>query len=640
MPKPLENQLEPGAAETDQAPTGKQLALLSLAALGVVYGDIGTSPLYAIRTCFHGTYGVSLTDANVMGVLSLIFWSLILVISIKYIVYIMRAENKGEGGILALMALIHPNNGTAGKKRWFIVAMGIFGAALLYGDGTITPAISVLSSVEGLEVAAPFFKPYVLPITIVILILLFSFQRQGTRIVGSVFGLVMLFWFALLAVLGIGGIIHRPDVLRAAYPGYAIRFFLANGWQGFTILGIVFLVVTGGEALYADMGHFGSAPIRLAWFSWVLPSLLLNYFGQGALLLADPRAVENPFYRLAPPWALYPLVVVATMATVIASQAVISGAFSLTRQAIQLDYCPRMKIDHTSREEIGQVYMGTVNWTLMTATIILVIGFQQSTNLAAAYGMAVSTTMVITTVLAYVVAREVWQWGWLPAGIVTILFLIPDLTFFGANLTKFYQGGWFPLLVAASVYTLMSTWKTGRRLLWKHLKESRIPIEKYLDKLQADPPQRVPGTAVFLTGSTYGVPPALLYQLEHNKVLHEQVVLLTVITRNVPYLRGQKRIETEDLGQRFYRVTARHGFMEDPDIRKILRWCKSADLEIELSETSFFLGRETIIPSKKLGMIFWRSALFAFMSRNALRATAFFGIPRDRVIELGVQVEV
>jgi KUP system potassium uptake protein len=640
MAKPLENQLEPGAAETGQPPTGKRLALLSLAALGVVYGDIGTSPLYAVRTCFHGTYGVSVTEPNVLGVLSLIFWSLILVISIKYIIYIMNAENKGEGGILALMALIHPDKAAAGKKRWFTVSLGIFGAALLYGDGTITPAISVLSSVEGLEVATPFFKPYIVPITIVILVLLFSFQRQGTRTVGSVFGLVMLFWFALLAILGIGGIMHRPDVLTAVFPGYAVRFFLANGWQGFAILGVVFLVVTGGEALYADMGHFGTEPIRLIWFTLVLPSLLLNYFGQGALLLADPRTLENPFYRLAPHWALYPLVVVATLATVIASQAVISGAFSLTRQAIQLDYCPRMKIDHTSRKQIGQVYIGAVNWTLMALTIILVIVFQRSTELAAAYGMAVSTTMVITTVMAYVVAREVWQWGWIPTVIVTIFFLIPDISFFSANLTKFYQGGWFPLLVAAVIYTLMSTWRTGRKLLWRHLKESRMPIEKYLDELQTDPPQRVSGTAVFLTGSTYGVPPALMYQIEHNKVLHEQVILLTVITRNVPYLVGQQRIETEKLDQNFYRVTARHGFMENPDIQKILRWCQSANIEIELSETSFFLGRETIIPSKKLGMSFWRAAIFAFMSRNALQATAFFRIPHERVIELGVQVEV
>jgi KUP system potassium uptake protein len=640
MAKELEDKLEPGAQEDKVPPEGGQLIVFSLTALGIVYGDIGTSPLYAVRACFQGNYAVPADATNILGVLSLIFWSLIIVISVKYLLYVMHAENRGEGGILALMALIHPSESSPSRKRKFLVAMGIFGAALIYGDGSITPAISVLSSVEGLEVATHFFKPYVIPITITILVLLFSFQRQGTRIVGSVFGPVMLFWFVVIGALGITGILHRPEVLKALSPLHGIRFFLANGWRGFLVLGIVFLVVTGGEALYADMGHFGKTPIRMAWFGLVLPALLLNYFGQGALLLYTPEAVRNPFYLLAPHWALYPLVFVSTVATVIASQAVISGAFSLTRQAIQLGYCPRMQIDHTSSEKIGQVYIGNINWALMLAAIGLVLGFKSSTNLAAAYGVAVSTTMVITTVLAYVVARDLWKWNRLLAAIITAGFLIPDFSFFTANLTKVDQGGWFPILVAVLVYTLMSTWNRGRQLLWDRLSKSRVPVEKYFNDFAKDPPERVKGTAVFLTGSTHGVPPALLYQLQHNKVLHEQVIFLTIITENIPYVWGEKRVEVEDLGENFYRVIARHGFMEDAVVPKILRWCKSAGLEVESSETSYFLGRETVIPSEEIGMSFWRSKLFAFMSRNSLRPTLFFHLPRQRVIELGVEVEL
>ncbi len=640
MAKPLEDTLEPAAPENQAPVTGRRLALLSFSALGVVYGDIGTSPLYAVRACFHGQYALALTTTNVLGILSLIFWSLVAVISIKYLLYVMHADNRGEGGILALMALIHPNREAAGKGRWLLVSLGIFGAALLYGDGTVTPAISVLSSVEGLEVATTFFRPYIIPITIIILILLFLFQRKGTGLVGSVFGPVMLFWFLVLAILGITGIVQRPEVLRAVNPAHAVEFFRENSRSGFLILGVVFLVVTGGEALYADMGHFGKLPIRLAWFLVVLPALLLNYFGQGALLMHSPLAAQNPFYLLAPRWALYPLVALSTMATVIASQAVISGAFSLTRQAIQLGYCPRMKIDHTSREEIGQVYIGIVNWTLMVLTIVLVIQFERSTNLVGAYGVAVSTTMIITTLLAYVVAREVWHWNFAAAGTVTLLFLIPDISFFIANLTKVAQGGWFPLLLAAMVYVLMSTWSKGRYFLWQQLKKNRVPVETFLEKMKNDPPPRVKGTAVFLTGSSYGIPPALLHQLDHNKVLHERVILFTFVTKNVPYVWGRDRFHIDELQQNFYRVVARTGFAEEPDIRETFNWCGTAGLEVEMQETSFFLARETIVPSRETGMVLWRAQLFAFMSRNALRPTAFFHIPHDRVVELGIEVEM
>jgi KUP system potassium uptake protein len=640
MSKPLAAKLEPGAPEEPDSLSLHSLMGLSLTALGVVYGDIGTSPLYAVKTCFHGTFAIPAHPHNIFGVLSLIFWSLIIVISLKYLVYVLRADNRGEGGILALMALIHPRYKVTGLGRWLLIALGLFGAALLYGDGTITPAISVLSSIEGLEVATDFFKPYIVPLTIIILVLLFSFQRQGTGTVGFIFGPIMLVWFVTIGVLGISGIVRQPEVLAAIHPAHALSFFVANGWQGFLILGLIFLVVTGGEALYADMGHVGKTPIRIAWFGLVLPALLLNYFGQGALLLSDPSLTRNPFYLLAPAWALYPLVALATVATVIASQAVISGAFSLTRQAIQLGFCPRLKIDHTSEEEIGQVYMGSVNWCLMIATISLVVGFEKSTNLAAAYGVAVSTTMVITTILIGVVAREIWDWPVIAVAAVSTLFLIPDCSFFVANLTKIAEGGWFPLVIAALVFTLMSTWQAGMAYLDDILQETRVPVEKYLESFHLEPPPRVEGTAVFLTGNTQGVPQALLYQLEHNKALHQKVVFLTIVTENTPRVVRMDQIEMEDLGQNFYRVIAHHGFTEYLTMARVFSRLKPTGLDLNLEEASFFLSRINIIPVRGHRMNFGLAKVFDIMARNAAPLTTFFKIPPHRAIELGSFVEL
>lgn len=629
------------AAELASQPRGRRLAALSLTALGVVYGDIGTSPLYALRECFHGEHAVSPTHANVLGVLSLILWSLILVISVKYLGVVMRADNRGEGGILALMALVHPEQ-PRGKqaRRWLVVAIGLFGAALLYGDGMITPAISVLGAVEGLEVAAPGFTTWVVPLTIGILVGLFLFQKRGTRGVGAVFGPVTMIWFIMIAALGLVEIAHRPGVLAAVNPFHAVRFFVDNGWHGFLVLGAVFLVVTGGEALYADMGHFGPRPIRVAWFSVVLPALLLNYFGQGALLLGDPSAAHNPFYHLAPAWALYPMIIVATAAAIIASQAVISGAFSLTLQAVQLGYSPRLKIEHTSATEIGQIYLPGINWALMLATIALVLGFRSSSNLAAAYGVAVTSTMVITTILLYIAARELWGWPRWATLLMAAGFLVVDLSFFGANIVKVPQGGWFPLLVAGVVYTLMVTWKRGRQILADRMQESSVPFDVLMPELLADPPMRVPGTAVFMTGNPGRTPPALVHNLVHNKVLHDQVVLLSVMTQDVPAVRARERVGVEDLGNGFYWVTARYGFMQEPDVPDVLRRCAASGLIVHLEATTFFLGRETVLSTERPGMARWRERLFSFMARNALRATAFFRLPPEQVFEVGVQVEI
>jgi KUP system potassium uptake protein len=511
---------EPAEVAPPEAPSGRHLATLSLAALGVVYGDIGTSPLYAIRECFHGEYGVVVSRANVLGVLSLIVWSLILVVSIKYLAFVMRADNRGEGGILALMALVVPGQLPVRGRRWWLAVLGIFGAALLYGDGMITPSISVLSAMEGLEVATPALAPYVVPATLVILVGLFSVQRLGTARVGALFGPVTLIWFLVLAGFGARAIVREPSVLEAMNPGFAVTFFAHNGWHGPLVLAAVFLVVTGTEALYADMGHFGRRPIRWVWFGLVLPALLLNYFGQGALLLETPAAAHNPFYRLAPPWALYPLVGLATLATIIASQAVISGAFSLTRQAVQLGYSPRLPITHTSPEEIGQIYIGPINWFLMLACCGLVLGFGSSSNLAAAYGMAVTTTMVVTSVLFYVLARTRWGWGRLPAGSLVAGFLAVDLAFFGANIIKVEHGGWFPLVAAAFVFTLMLTWKRGRQVLGRRLRASLLPLDRFLDDLASGNVPRVPGTAVFLTGDPEGTPQAQPHRARARRAAH------------------------------------------------------------------------------------------------------------------------
>ena len=623
-----------------RAPRGRYLFVLSLAALGVVYGDIGTSPLYAMRECFHGAHAITPSPANILGVLSLIFWSLIIVISIKYLVFVLRAHNHGEGGILSLTALATPIRPSGRTEHAFLIFIGIFGAALLYGDGIITPAISVLGAMEGLTVATPIFSRYVVPITICILVALFAFQSKGTAKVGRVFGPITLMWFTALAALGIAQIVRYPEVVIAVNPVHALDFFVRNGWHGFLILGSVFLVVTGGEALYADMGHFGTRPIRLVWFSVVLPALLLNYFGQGALLLEDPEAAHNPFYRLAPGWALYPMIVLATSAAVIASQAVISGAFSLTMQAVQLGFSPRLKINHTSTREFGQIYIPAVNWALMVGCIVIVVGFRSSSNLAAAYGVAVTSTMVITTILFYVVARRIWGWSLLPTAALALFFGIIDLAFFGANIIKVAQGGWFPLLLAALVFVVMTTWKKGRRILNERIQTEARPLEEFLEEMERRPPTRVPGTAIFMNGNASRTPPALLHNLEHNKVLHERVLFLTVKTKQVPFVAPEERVEVEPLGNGFHRLKVFYGFMEDPDIPKVLENLRMPGFAYVPQDTTYFLGRETIIASKRPGMALWREKIFSIISHNATSATAYFCIPPDRVVEMGEQIEI
>jgi KUP system potassium uptake protein len=614
---------------------------LSFLALGIVYGDIGTSPLYAMRECFYGSHPVALTPGNILGVLSLIFWSLVIVVTIKYHVYVLRFDNRGEGGILALMGLVGMVKTLGPKVRRTLLILGVFGAALLYGDGIITPAISVLSAVEGLEVATPLFRPYVSPLTIIVLVILFFFQRRGTAGIGAVFGPVMLVWFSTLALMGIRGILWHPSVLFALNPWHAVRFFLENGGHGFLVLGAVFLVTTGGEALYADLGHFGEKPIQIDWFSIVGPSLVLHYFGQGALLIRNPAAAHNPFYLLAPKWALYPLVGLATIATVIASQAIISGVFSLTRQAIQLGYLPRMEIVHTSRAEIGQVYMPWVNWALMVATIALVIGFRSSTNLAGAYGVAVSTTMIITTLLAYVVARELLGWSVALAGAITAAFLFCDIAFLAANLFKIADGGWFPLLVATIVFTVMTTWRRGRQILNARLHDGALSPEDFVASIRGRSPVRVPGTAVFMHRSREVIPSALLHSLKHYKALHKNVILLTVLAEEVSHLRDDERMQFEELGEGIYRVTGRYGYMEEPDIPALLaRVSDEHALPTPPMDTTYFLGRETlIVTDRPSGMVKWREKLFASMTRNAESASRFFRLPPNRVVELGAQIE-
>ena len=616
------------------------VAGLTLAAVGVVFGDIGTSPLYTLKEVFHGPHAIPLGDATVLGVLSLVFWALVILVSIKYVLFIMRADNKGEGGIMALMALVLHSFPEKNQRRVILMAMGLFGAALFYGDGMITPAISVLSAVEGLEVATPAFKPYVIPITLIVLISLFLIQRRGTASVGAMFGPVMCLWFGVLGVLGIISIASNPHVLLALYPGHAVTFFAEHRWHAFVALGAVVLAVTGGEALYADMGHFGRVPISLAWFGLVLPALLLNYFGQGALILAQPEAVKNPFYHLAPDWALYPMVALSTCAAVIASQAVISGTFSVTRQAIQLGYSPRMQIQHTSEKAIGQIYLPLINWALLLAIIALVLGFQSSSNLAAAYGIAVTATMAIDTVLAVVVAVVLWKWP-KPLGIaIAIFFLAIDLSFFSANALKFFYGGWFPIVIGLAVFTLLSTWKRGREILFEKLRSVAIDMDACIASLVASPPIRVPGTAVFLTSTGNGVPHALLHNLNHNKVLHERVVVLTVLTLDVPHVPDQDRAEIKSLGHDFYRMFIRYGFKDEPDLPKALMQCAAQGLTFEMMQTSFFLNRETIVSTVDPGMAQWREKLFAGMVRNAGSAAQYFKIPSNRVIELGTQIEI
>jgi KUP system potassium uptake protein len=604
-----------------------------------VYGDIGTSPLYAMRECFFGSHSVPATHENVLGVLSLIIYSLLLVISVKYIAIVMRADNQGEGGILALTALLPER--TDRRAGWSgLILLGIFGAALLYGDGMITPAITVLGAVEGLKLATPLFEPYVVPVAVVILIAVFAIQRHGTHLVGRLFGPIMVVWFVAIAVMGVRWLLREPIVLTAVDPRHAVLFFREHGWHGFAVLGAVFLVVTGGEALYADMGHFGKRSIRFAWFTLVLPALLLNYFGQGALLLTNAAAAEQPFFLLAPAWALLPLIGLATAAAIIASQALISGAFSLTQQAIQLGYCPRLDIQHTSHSEMGQVYVPQVNWALMVSTIVIVIGFGSSSALAAAYGIAVTLTMVITAVLLLVVAIERWRWSPVVAYTVTGIFLTIDLAFFGANALKITHGGWLPLVIGGLLFTLLTTWKTGRQVVATRLTARAIPIEDFLRQVEETRPARVPGTAVFMTAQPRGTPPALAHNLRYNKVLHEHVITLMVRTQPVPHVPANQQVVVRPLGQGVFDVAVRYGFMEDPNVPEALVRACAQGLELDEDDVTYFLGRETLIVTAGPGMAAWRERLFVLMARNAVRATTYFRLPPERVVELGVQVEI
>ncbi|HVN85138.1 MAG TPA: potassium transporter Kup [Candidatus Binatia bacterium] len=617
---------------------------LALAALGVVYGDIGTSPLYALRECFVGEHSLPISVPNVLGVLSLVFWSLTMVVSIKYLLFLMRADNDGEGGILALLALLGSRAANGNARRNGLLLVGLFGAALLYGDGVITPAISVLSAVEGLQVATAAFEPFILPISATILIGLFLVQRNGTAGIGAVFGPLMLLWFATIAWLGLHAILsqhpQQASVLSALNPMYAVEFFTRNGIKGLLTLGAVVLCVTGSEALYADMGHFGPRPIRLAWYGVAFPALLLNYFGQGALLLAEGEKIANPFYQLAPTWGLYPLVVLSTIATIIASQALISGAFSLTQQAVQLGYAPRFKIVHTSGTAVGQIYMPEINWALMVTCVILVMGFKSSSNLAGAYGIAVTGTMTVTSLLFYVLTRERWQWSVPKAGAVIAAFLLFDLSFLTANLPKVLDGGWFPLVVGLAVFSVLTTWKRGRGELAQRLAEGSLPIDLFLQDVAVQQPHRVEGTAIVMTSNPQGVPPVLLHHLKHNRTLHKRVVLLSIVSEKRPEVPADQRVAVTDLGQGFYRVVARFGFIETPRMTQILTACQTHGLTFDLMSTTFVLGRETLLPSGRSPMARWRKRLYGFLARNAPSASNYFEIPPNRVIELGVQIEL
>jgi KUP system potassium uptake protein len=618
--------------------SGKRFAALALAALGVVYGDIGTSPLYAVKEVFAGNHPIPVTVGNIYGSLSLFFWALVIVVSVKYVSFIMRADNRGEGGIMALIALALHTVQDKPRQARLIMIFGVLGAAMFYGDGMVTPAISVLSAVEGLEVITPAFKSFVIPITMIVLFVLFFVQRRGTATVGAFFGPVMLIWFTTLALLGLHNIVEHPAILAALNPLYGVEFLLANKAMSLVAMGNVVLAVTGAEALYADMGHFGRKPVARAWFAFVLPALVLNYFGQGALILAEPDAARNPFFLSAPDWALIPLVVLATVATVIASQAVISGAFSVTRQAMQLGFVPRMEVQHTSEKEQGQIYLPAVNWGLMLAVMILVLGFKSSNNLAAAYGIAVTGVMVITSILATVVVAKVWKWGWLKASLLFACFLSVELVFLAANVLKIPDGGWFPLVAGVCVFVLMMTWKRGRQLLSERLKGERLELSMFLDSLGSSMPTRVAGTSVFLNADPTGVPHALLHNLMHNKVLHERVVLLSVQFFDVPYVPDIDRVEVRQLKENFWSVVVQYGFKDEPDVPAALALCADAGLAFSALETSYFIGRETLIPRLGSEMAFWREKIFIAMFRNAGSATAFFKIPSNRVVELGTQV--
>jgi KUP system potassium uptake protein len=648
------------SAPHSPAAHGSGLAKLALGAIGVVYGDIGTSPLYAVKECVTLPHGVAPIAVNIFGVLSLIFWSITLVVSVKYLLFVMRADNNGEGGVLALMALVaRPSEASVNadesgahrastrttwtglrRPKMLLIMLGLLGAALLYGDGVITPAISVLSAVEGLEVATTAFSPFVVPITCVILVILFAMQKRGTGGIGAVFGPMTVIWFVFIAAAGFPWIVRHPEILRAVNPIYGARFFAMHRGHGFLVLGSVVLCVTGGEALYADMGHFGTRAIRLAWYSCVFPALLINYFGQGALLLERPEAAANPFYGLVSGAWLYPMVIIATVATVVASQALISGAYSLTRQAVQLGYLPRVTIVHTSGQTEGQIYIPEVNWLLMVACVALVLGFRESSSLADAYGIAVTGTMAITSMLFYFVARDLWKWGALRAGALLALFLCFDLSFFISCSVKIAHGGWFPLTVATAVFTIMLTWKKGRTLLAERIAADALPLGIFLADIEATKPYRVPGVAVFLSSTRRGTPNVLLHHFKHNKVLHKEVVILSITTDAVPEVPDDDKVRVKSFGQGFWGVTAHYGFKESPEVLDVLRRCKAQGLPLNEADTSFYLGRETLRSVRGKGMAEWRKVLFRFLSRNARSASDFFALPPNRVVEIGAQIEL
>ena len=625
---------------SEKRTSSRSLAALALGALGVVYGDIGTSPLYTVKEIFTGSGGIPLSQVNVVGVVSVIFWALMIVVSLKYVTLILRADNHGEGGIMALLALASSAVKKLPRLRYGLLLAGVFGAALFYGDGVITPAISVLSAVEGLEVAAPSLTPYVVPLTVAVLVLLFLFQRRGTAGVGMLFGPVMMVWFGILALGGLFNVYQAPEILVALNPYYGVRFLYQNGWVAFVGLGAIVLALTGAEALYADMGHFGRRPIRLAWFILVFPALALNYLGQGALIMSDPKAIANPFYLLFPTWLLYPMIGLATAATVIASQAVITGTYSMTQQAIQLGFLPRTHIVHTSAMAEGQIYIPSINAMLLLAVVAAVIGFGSSTNLASAYGLAVTGTMLITTVLTFFVVRYAWGYNWLLCVLATGFFLVIDLAFFSANTLKIAQGGWFPLVVGLAIFTVMTTWKRGREILVTHLRQTQIPLKPFLESLVAEDITRVSNTAIFLVANPEGVPNALLHNLAHNQVLHDRVIFLTVIYREIPYVPHEQRVQVESLLRGFYRIKVFYGFMDKPDLVAALEACRGDGLEFNLLATSFFVSRETIVPTPGGGMADWREQLFATMSRLAGSAADYVNIPTNRVIEVGTRIEI
>jgi KUP system potassium uptake protein len=614
---------------------------LVVGAIGVVFGDIGTSPLYTLKEAFGHQYGLAPDEGNVLGVLSLVFWAMLLIVTVKYVLVIMRADNRGEGGILALMAVVQRSLPIASPVAYTVGILGILGTALFFGDAVITPAMTVLSAVEGLELAAPVLHRYIVPVALVVLVGLFWFQRHGTERVGRVFGPVMIVWFLVLALLGGWQLLHDPSVLRALNPYWALAFFADHGVASWLALGAVVLAVTGGEALYADMGHFGRIPIRIGWTTFVMPALLLNYFGQGALILRDPAAVKNPLYNLVPEWGLFPMIVLATLAAVIASQAVISGAFSLARQAIQLGYLPRLKLIHTSDETIGQVFLPWVNRILMVSVMLLVIGFGSSSALAAAYGVSVTGSMLIDTILLIILAGQRGRMpGWAIA-LVGLLYLVIDAALFSSNAIKFVQGAWVPVALGVVVFTLMRTWRRGRDLVRAHIDQGSLRIEHFVQMLMASPPLRVPGTAVFLTPSNQFVPPSLMHNLKHNKVLHERNVLLSVETLSVPRVEAdEERVAYTDLGHGFSRLSLRYGYMEDPDVPRALRQWPIPGPRFEPMETTFFASRESLTAQEGQGMALWRDKLFLVMSRNATPATEFFSVPGNRLVELGTQVVI